>query len=41
MQMEQTEFSQSAVLKKQALIRNEYKDMQSSLKWDILILFVF
>lgn len=39
--MEQTEFAQLAVLKKQALIRNEYKDMQSSLKCDILILFVF
>lgn len=39
--MERSEFAEFAVLKKQALIRNEDKDMQSSLKWDILLLFVF
>lgn len=39
--MEHTELAQSAVLKNQTMIRNEYKDMQSSLKWDVLILFPF
>lgn len=39
--MVQSEFAQLAVLKKQDVIRNEHKNMQSSLKWNILILFVF
>lgn len=41
MQFEQSEIPQLSVWKKQVLFTNETKNMQSSLKLDILILLIF